>query len=113
MFVLPEAKVQVGIPVAGSGVFICHGCVPGREVTSAGPSARPTLAPWELASHKGEVLVALPRVVAAGAQAERERDPVGDRARSLGVPGPWVRRGPPFGDAPGHEPPVSLGALFG
>jgi len=55
----------------------------------------PTLAPWELASHKDDVLVALPRVVAAGAQSEGERDPVGDRARSLGAT--WAA----LGDAPG------------
>jgi ClpX C4-type zinc finger len=83
--------------VAGPGVCICDGCVVlCADVIGGRPSAIPTLAPWELAPHKDEGLVALPPCCRCRSPGREELDLVGvHQAGSLEAT--WAAVGRPSG----------------
>lgn len=89
--------------VAGHGVYICNECVAlcgeiiqaeteaRAQPSSPPPSSPPRVAPWEQEMSLDEVLAALPRVAAAGRQAEEYLAHWVRKARSLGAT--WARIG--------------------
>jgi hypothetical protein len=107
-----KPNTQVAKLVAGHGVYICNECValcgeiiqaelaagpPSAGPPSAGPppagpaGGQPRVAPWEQEMSLEEILAALPRVAAAGQQAQEYLTHWVRKARSLGAT--WARIG--------------------
>jgi hypothetical protein len=108
-----KPNTQVAKLVAGHGVYICNECVvlcseiiqaelaAGPPPADAGASAspppaapaggQPRVAPWEQEMSLEEILAALPRVAAAGQQAQEYLTHWVRKARSLGAT--WARIG--------------------
>lgn len=101
-----KPSTEVAKLVAGHGVYICNECVAlcgeiiQAEVSrpaAPGPAAAapadspPRLAPWEQEMTLEEILAALPRVAAAGQQAQEYLTHWVRQARSLGAT--WARVG--------------------
>ena len=106
-----KPSTEVAKLVAGHGVYICNECVAlcgeiiAAELPSpaaagpdaAGPAAAgpadspPRLAPWEQVRTLDEILAALPRVAAAGQQAQQYLTHWVRQARSLGAT--WAQIG--------------------
>lgn len=91
-----KPNTEVRRLVAGPGVYICDGCVALCAQLIDGPSApAPELAVWEHAVNVDEVLWSLPRIAAAGAQAEQHLAKWVQKARALGAT--WARIGEALG----------------
>jgi ClpX C4-type zinc finger protein len=102
-----KPSTQVAKLVAGHGVYICNECVAlcaeiiATQPQSAGPpaagqaAAAPRVAPWEQETSLEEILAALPRVAAAGQQAQEYLTHWVRQARSLG--GTWAQIGAALG----------------
>jgi ClpX C4-type zinc finger len=108
-----KPNTQVAKLVAGHGVYICNECVvlcseiiqaelaavppPAAAGASASPppaapaGGQPRVAPWEQEMSLEEILAALPRVAAAGQQAQEYLTHWVRKARSLGAT--WARIG--------------------
>lgn len=96
-----KPNTQVAKLVAGHGVYICNECVAlcGEIIQAelAGPppadpaGGQPRVAPWEQEMSLEEILAALPRVAAAGQQAQEYLTHWVRKARSLGAT--WARIG--------------------
>jgi hypothetical protein len=105
-----KPSTQVAKLVAGHGVYICNECValcseiiqaelagpaPAGLAADApaadAPASPPQLAPWEQEMSLAEILAALPRVAAAGQQAQEYLTHWVRKARSLGAT--WARIG--------------------
>ena len=101
-----KPSTEVAKLVAGHGVYICNECVAlcGEIIqaglsspATAGPATadpaggQPQLAPWEQEMSLEEILAALPRVAAAGQQAQEYLAHWVRKARSLGAT--WARIG--------------------
>ena len=105
-----KPNTQVAKLVAGHGVYICNECValcseiiqaelaagpPPEDPPDdppAGPAGgQPRVAPWEQEMSLEEILAALPRVAAAGQQAQEYLTHWVRKARSLGAT--WARIG--------------------
>jgi ClpX C4-type zinc finger len=101
-----KPSTQVAKLVAGHGVYICNECValcseiiqaglaagPPPAGPPAGPAGgQPRVAPWEQEMSLEEILAALPRVAAAGQQAQEYLTHWVRKARSLGAT--WARIG--------------------
>jgi hypothetical protein len=105
-----KPSTQVAKLVAGHGVYICNECVAlcseiiQAELAAAPPPAspagspaagpaggQPRVAPWEQEMSLEEILAALPRVAAAGQQAQEYLTHWVRKARSLGAT--WARIG--------------------
>ena len=101
-----KPNTQVAKLVAGHGVYICNECVAlcgeiiQAELAAGPPSAgpppgpaggQPRVAPWEQEMSLEEILAALPRVAAAGQQAQEYLTHWVRKARSLGAT--WARIG--------------------
>ena len=102
-----KPNTQVAKLVAGHGVYICNECVAlcgeiiQAELAAGPPSAgpppadpaggQPRVAPWERDMSLEEILAALPRVAAAGQQAQEYLTHWVRKARSLGAT--WARIG--------------------
>ncbi|MGC1419107.1 MAG: ClpX C4-type zinc finger protein [Acidimicrobiales bacterium] len=81
-----KSRDDVGTLVAGPGVFICNECVTlSSQLIREKPAVVSQLAPWELAATMDEALFSLPRVAAAGAQAQDNLANWVLRARALGA----------------------------
>ena len=90
-----KPNTEVRRLVAGPGVFICDACVALCAQLVDGPPVSPAqLAAWDAAS-LDEVLASLPRIAAAGAQAEQYLAGWVHRARALGAT--WARIGEALG----------------
>jgi ClpX C4-type zinc finger len=111
-----KPNTQVAKLVAGHGVYICNECVAlcaeiiqaelatgpaspdpaGADPAGADPAGgQPRVAPWEQEMSLEEILAALPRVAAAGQQAQEYLTHWVRRARSLG--GTWAQIGTALG----------------
>jgi len=91
-----KPSTEVRRLVAGPGVFICDGCVAlCVQLVDGPPNPAPHLAAWEHAVTVDEALASLPRIAAAGAQAERHLAGWVQRARALGAT--WARIGEALG----------------
>ena len=111
-----KPSTEVAKLVAGHGVYICNQCVAlCAEIIQAelatGPASpdpaspapagadpadgQPRVAPWEQETSLAEILAALPRVAAAGQQAQEYLTHWVRRARSLG--GTWAQIGAALG----------------
>jgi len=92
----PDAVARL---VAGPGVFICNECVAlCTELMTAPPqdkSASDEVASWEQNMSDEDVLQNLPRVAAAGAQADRQLTGWVRKARGRGIT--WTRIGEALG----------------
>ena len=97
-----KPNTQVAKLVAGHGVYICNECVVlcseiiQAELAAGPPPAapaggQPRVAPWEQEMSLEEILAALPRVAAAGQQAQEYLTHWVRKARSLGAT--WARIG--------------------
>ena len=110
-----KPNTEVAKLVAGHGVYICNECValcaeiiaaqpqpqpqprpqpaspPDAGQAAPAPSSPPQLAPWEQDMSLEEILAALPRVAAAGQQAQEYLTHWVRKARSLGAT--WARIG--------------------
>ena len=89
-----KPNTQVAKLVAGHGVYICNECVAlCGEIIQAELAAggQPRVAPWEQEMSLEEILAALPRVAAAGQQAQEYLTHWVRKARSLGAT--WARIG--------------------
>jgi hypothetical protein len=100
-----KPSAQVAKLVAGHGVYICNECValcseiiqaelagPAVDAPAADAPASPQqVAPWEQDMSLEEILAALPRVAAAGQQAQVYLTHWVRKARSLGAT--WARVG--------------------
>jgi hypothetical protein len=96
-----KPSTEVAKLVAGHGVYICDKCVAlcGEIIQAelAGPAAagpakgQPQLAPWEQEMTLDEILAALPRVAAAGQQAQAYLAHWVHQARTLGAT--WAQIG--------------------
>jgi ClpX C4-type zinc finger len=96
-----KPSTEVARLVAGHGVYICNECVAlCGEIIQAelpGPAAadpagrQPRVAPWEQQTSLDEVLASLPRVAAAGQQAQAYLTHWVRKARSLGAT--WAQIG--------------------
>jgi hypothetical protein len=92
-----KPNTQVAKLVAGHGVYICNECVAlCGEIIQAGLASgpaggQPRVAPWEQEMSLEEILAALPRVAAAGQQAQEYLTHWVRKARSLGAT--WARIG--------------------
>jgi hypothetical protein len=95
-----KPSTQVAKLVAGHGVYICNECVAlCSEIIQAelagpaagAPASPPQVAPWEQEMSLEEILAALPRVAAAGQQAQVYLTHWVGKARSLGAT--WARIG--------------------
>lgn len=102
-----KPNTQVAKLVAGHGVYICNECValcgeiiqaelaagpPSAGPPPAGPAGgQPRVVPWEQEMSLEEILAALPRVAAAGQQAQEYLTHWVRKARSLGAT--WARIG--------------------
>jgi hypothetical protein len=94
-----KPSTEVAKLVAGHGVYICNECVAlcgeiiqAQAQPAAGPPTDPArVAPWEQEMSLEEVLASLPRVAAAGRQAEQYLTHWVRKARSLGAT--WARIG--------------------
>ena len=106
-----KPSTEVAKLVAGHGVYICNECVAlcaeiiqaelatgpaSQDPAGAGPAGgQPRVAPWEQETSLGEILAALPRVAAAGQQAQEYLTHWVRRARALG--GTWAQIGAALG----------------
>jgi ClpX C4-type zinc finger len=91
-----KPQTEVRRLVAGPGVFICDGCVAlCAQLVDGPPSPTPHLAAWDHAVSVDEALASLPRIAAAGAQAEQHLAGWVQRARALGAT--WARIGEALG----------------
>ena len=96
-----KPSTEVAKLVAGHGVYICNECVAlCGEIIQAGLRAQPPaappgdparVAPWEQQTSLDEILAALPRVAAAGQQAQQYLAHWVRQARSLGAT--WAQIG--------------------
>ena len=96
-----KPSTEVAKLVAGHGVYICNECVAlcgeiiqaeaQAQPSAASPSDPARVAPWEQQMSLEEVLASLPRVAAAGRQAEQYLTHWVRKARSLGAT--WARIG--------------------
>ena len=102
-----KPSTEVAKLVAGHGVYICNECVAlcgeiiqaelaapaadGAEGAAADPGSQPRVAPWEQQTSLDEILAALPRVAAAGQQAQAYLTHWVRQARALG--GTWAQIG--------------------
>lgn len=90
----PPSQVQT--MVAGPGVFICNECVELSAVIIATKSQnRDAVAGWEQELSDEDLLAHLPRVAAAGEQAERHLASWVQKARGRGIT--WTRIGAALG----------------
>jgi hypothetical protein len=81
-----KSSNEVAKLVAGPGVYICNECVElCNLVISSPPSLPPGLKSWEEDLDLNGVLAALPRMAAAGAQAESNLFRFVTKARELGA----------------------------
>ena len=77
---------EVATLVAGPGVYICNECLDlSSQIISNPPSLPSGLTSWEEGLDLEGVLASLPRMAAAGAQAERNLTRFVKRARELGA----------------------------
>ena len=91
-----KPNTEVRRLVAGPGVFICDECVAlCAQLIDGPPASAPHLPAWEHAVSLDEVLSSLPRIAAAGAQAEEHLAGWVRRARALGAT--WARIGAALG----------------
>ena len=104
-----KPSTEVAKLVAGHGVYICDECVvlcgeiiqaelaspAAPDPAAAGSAGQPRLAPWEQEMTLEEILAALPRVAAAGQQAQEYLTHWVRQARSLGAT--WARIGETLG----------------
>jgi len=106
-----KPNTQVAKLVAGHGVYICNECValcgeiiqaelaagppPAGPPPAAPAGGQPRVAPWEQEMSLEEILAALPRVAAAGQQAQEYLTHWVRKARSLGAT--WARIGAALG----------------
>ena len=98
-----KPNTEVARLVAGHGVYICNECVAlcgeiiqvqaraQAQPSGQPPSSPPRVAPWEQETSLDEILASLPRVAAAGRQAEEYLTHWVRKARSLGAT--WARIG--------------------
>jgi hypothetical protein len=100
-----KPNTEVAKLVAGHGVYICNECVAlcgeiiqaqlagqtADQAAADAPASPPQLAPWEQEMSLAEILAALPRVAAAGQQAQEYLTHWVRKARSLGAT--WARIG--------------------
>jgi hypothetical protein len=100
-----KPSTEVAKLVAGHGVYICNECVAlcgeiiqaELQAQPSGPAAAdpagsgPRVAPWEQQTSLDEILAALPRVAAAGQQAQQYLTHWVRKARSLGAT--WAQIG--------------------
>jgi len=87
---------EVAKLVAGPGVYICNQCVDlCSQIISSPPSLPPGLTSWEEDLDLDGVLASLPRMAAAGAQAEGNLSRFVQRARELGAT--WATIGTSLG----------------
>jgi hypothetical protein len=93
-----KPAAEVAKVVAGPGVFICNECVGlAQELIAAspGPAEPATVAAWEADQGDEDLLAALPRIAAAGAQVEYRLALQVRRARARGIT--WTRIGAALG----------------
>ena len=87
---------EVAKLVAGPGVYICNECLDlSSQIISNPPSLPSGLTSWEEGLDLEGVLASLPRMAAAGAQAERNLTRFVKRARELGAT--WAAIGASLG----------------
>ena len=87
---------EVAKLVAGPGVYICNECVDlCSQIMRNPPSLRPGLTSWDEDLDLDGVLASLPRMAAAGAQAESNLSRFVKRARALGAT--WAAVGASLG----------------
>jgi ClpX C4-type zinc finger len=93
-----KPSTEVAKLVAGHGVYICNECVDlcvqileAQPPPQPQPAGQPRLAPWEQEMSLDEILASLPRVAAAGQQAQEYLTHWVRRARSMGAT--WARIG--------------------
>jgi hypothetical protein len=91
-----KPNTEVAKLVAGPGVYICNECVDlCSQIISNPPSLPPGLKSWEEGLDLEGVLASLPRMAAAGAQAESNLSRFVKRARELGAT--WAAIGTSLG----------------
>ena len=91
-----KPQTEVRRLVAGPGVFICDGCVAlCAQLMDGPPTPAPQLAVWDQTVTLDEALASLPRIAAAGAQAEQHLVMWVRKARALGAT--WARIGEALG----------------
>jgi hypothetical protein len=93
-----KPNTEVATLIAGPGVFICDECVQlaGDVIAQkSGPGPVAQVAPWESATDLDQILASLPKIAAAGAQAEANLLAWVRRARALGAT--WARVGEALG----------------
>lgn len=82
--------------VAGPGVFICDSCVRACvEMIESKPAVMPALAHWEQDLADDDLLALLPKVAAAGTQADRQLTAWVRKARARRIT--WTRIGAALG----------------
>ncbi len=87
---------EVAKLVAGPGVYICNECVElCRQIIGSPPSLPPGLRSWDEDLDLDGVLASLPRMAAAGTQAESNLSRFVKRARVLGAT--WAAIGTSLG----------------
>jgi hypothetical protein len=87
---------EVAKLIAGPGVYICNECVDlCGQIISSPPPLPPGLTSWDEGLDLDGVLASLPRMAAAGAQAERNLCCFVRRARELGAT--WAAIGASLG----------------
>jgi hypothetical protein len=91
-----KPSTAVGTLVAGPGVYICDDCVKlCVDVLRTKPPLVKRIAPWEFDVGDDELLATLPKVAAAGAQAERNLSEWVRKGRAQGIT--WARIGESLG----------------
>lgn len=91
-----KPSTEVKRLVAGPGVFICDGCVAlCGQLVDGPPVSAAQLAAWDQAVSVDEALASLPRIAAAGAQAEQHLAGWVRKTRALGAT--WARIGEALG----------------
>jgi hypothetical protein len=93
-----KPNTEVDKLVGGPGVYICNQCVAlcTTILAESPPSAgEPPTLPWQYDMDLDQVLILLPSVAMAGAQAERNLTEFVGKARELGAT--WARIGETLG----------------
>jgi ClpX C4-type zinc finger len=89
-----KPSTEVSRLIAGHGVYICNECVGLCGLIlqdQSQPTGQPRPAPWDAEMSLEEILASLPRVAAAGQQAQEYLTYWVRKARSLGAT--WARIG--------------------